>query len=410
MDIEIITIGDELLIGQVVDTNSAWIAKELNKIGFRVVQKVTVGDTESAIIEAIEAASRRVNLALLTGGLGPTKDDITLRSLCRYFGCSLHFSEEVFANIEQLFGFSGRSMNELTRMQAMVPDKATVIMNRVGTAPCTWFEKDNFTLVSMPGVPSEMKWLMSNEIIPRFKQRFPQQTIIAHRSYRITGFTESALALRIAEFENALPATLKLAYLPQGGSIVLRLSAYGAISDNELTLACARLEACLQGHILAADDSPLEQLVGNSLRAAGATVSIAESCTGGAIAAALTSVAGCSDYFLSSVVSYSNNVKMNVLGVKYETLKAHGAVSREVVEQMAYGVMQLTGSDYAVATSGIAGPGGGTLNKPVGTVWLAVANRKCITSKEFHFTTDRNENIRRTVNLALIMLNNELKL
>jgi len=412
MDIEIITIGDELLIGQVVDTNSAWIGREVNKIGFRVVRRTAVGDDEEDILAALEAASRRAPVVLLTGGLGPTKDDITLRTLCRYFDCRLHFSEEVMANIEQLFGRSGRAMNELTRNQAMVPDKATVIQNRVGTAPCTWFERDGLTLVSMPGVPSEMKWLMSNEIIPRLHNRFRQDTFIKHRSYRISDFTESALASYIADFEDNMPSGIKLAYLPQAGSIVLRLSAY---SDSEtacneaMTLVCRQLETCLQGHIISDDDSPLEAVVGRMLKSAGATVATAESCTGGAIAAALTSVAGSSSYFLGSIIAYSNTVKMNTLYIYPATLKAFGAVSKEVVEEMAMGALQAIGSDYAIATSGIAGPSGGTPLKPVGTVWISVASRRKVVSKEFHFAGEREHVIRRAVNSGLLMLCNAVR-
>jgi nicotinamide-nucleotide amidase len=415
MDVEIITVGDELLIGQIVDTNSSWMGRELNRHGFRVVHKTVVGDEEKSILDAIEAASKRVGVVLMTGGLGPTKDDITLQALCKRFGCTLHFSDEVYANIVQLFSRSGRAINELTRLQSMTPDKATIIQNRVGTAPCTWFEESGLILISMPGVPSEMEWLMSNEVLPRLCRRFPTDMVINHHSYRITGFTESQLAIYIADFEDSLPSCIKLAYLPQGGSIVLRLSEYVETAEKKnndekqtetstLKEACRQLEALLQKHIVAIGDSPLENVAGERLRAAGKTVATAESCTGGAIAVALTSVPGSSDYFLGSIVAYSNTVKIKLLGVKKETIEINGAVSREVVEQMSQGVVSATGSDYGIATSGIAGPGGGTASKPVGTVWIAVAKHNKVISKEFHFGNTRSANIQRTVNAALAML------
>jgi len=408
MDIEIITIGDELLIGQVVDTNSSWMGKELNSIGFRVVRKTAVGDDADAIVRALNDARQRVRIVLMTGGLGPTNDDITTRTLCDYFGCGMHFSDEVFANIEQMFSRSGRTLNELTRNQAMVPDDCTVIQNRAGTAPCTWFERDGLTLVSMPGVPSEMKWLMTNEILPRLQKHFARDLFIRHQSYWVTGFTESALGIHLADFENNLPPQVKLAYLPQAGIIRLRLSVYcssAVDADADILLSSRQLEDCLQGHILSGEDKNLEVIIGDRLRAKSATVATAESCTGGAIAAALTSVAGSSDYFIGSVIAYSNSVKKHVLGVSEVDLEKHGAVSREVVEQMAKGVMKLTGSNYAIATSGIAGPGGGTTDKPVGTVWIAIAGKdNTLISKQYTFGLIREQNIQRSVNMALLLL------
>ncbi|MDR2680664.1 MAG: competence/damage-inducible protein A [Tannerella sp.] len=407
MTVEIITIGDELLIGQVVDTNSAWMANVLNDAGFRVVRKATVGDEANDIVKAIDEARRRVPVVLLTGGLGPTKDDITLKTLCRYFDSGMHFSEEVYENIERIFRNRNFQMNELTRNQAMVPDKAVVIRNEAGTAPCTWFEDGGGVLVSMPGVPYEMKWLMSNEVIPRLKKKFHQDVFIKHRTCWVAGYPESMLALELADFEQNMPPFVRLAYLPQPGIIRLRLSAYhGDEKTAAETLASlqTQLREILNDHIIAEEDKSLETLTGERLRAGGLTVGTAESCTGGAVASLLTSVPGSSDYFIGSIVSYANAVKHKVLGVPEEDLVRYGAVSRQVVEQMARGALKVLGCDYAIATSGVAGPGGGTPEKPVGTVWIAVAGNGNVTAKEYHFTVHREVNIQRTVNMSLLML------
>lgn len=407
MDVAIITIGDELLIGQVVDTNSAFMANVLNDNGFQVVCKIAVGDKKEDIVSAIDIAKGKADIVLMTGGLGPTKDDITLRTLCDYFGCQLHFSEAVYANIERLFARNGRVMNPLTRNQAMVPDQSIVIQNQLGTAPCTWFERDNFVLVSMPGVPFEMEWLMTNEIIPRLKEKYQRDIYIRHQTYWVSGFSESALALLLEDFEDQLPSFVKLAYLPQLGIIRLRLSLYAARADEAEQTLCelkVRLETLLGDHIVADKDINPEVLVGGKLREHRVTVGTAESCTGGAIASLLTSVPGSSDYFQGSVVSYSNAVKQHVLGVSSIDLDKNGAVSKPVVEQMAQGALRVLGCDFAIATSGIAGPGGGTDEKPVGTVWIAVASKEKVISKVYTINTNRTQNVKRAVNLSLLML------
>lgn len=414
MTVEIITIGDELLIGQVVDTNSSWMAKILNENGFKVVRKVTVGDEADDITKAIDDARKKVSIVLLTGGLGPTKDDITTKTLCKYFDSELHFSDEVYENIVKLFHLNGRVMNELTRNQAIVPSKATIIQNAMGTAPCTWFEQDGGILVSMPGVPYEMKWLMENEIIPRLKKRFHRDLYIKHQTCLVTGYSESALALKLTDFENKMPSFVKLAYLPQMGIIRLRLSAYcedEKIAEEAINTLKWQLEEILKGNIIVEEDKNLEVLVGEYLRSKKRTVGTAESCTGGMIASLLTSVPGSSDYFLGSIVSYANEVKHNLLGVDSHDLEKYGAVSRQVVEQMAKGALKVLGCDYAVATSGIAGPGGGTPEKPVGTIWIAMANKEKVISKEYHFNTisTRENNIQRTVNFSLLLLLEELR-
>lgn len=412
MTVEIITIGDELLIGQVVDTNSAWMGSLLNDNGFEVVHKTVTGDKAKNIVSAVNAAGCRADVILITGGLGPTSDDLTLHALCDCFGASLRFSEEVYVHIEKIFSRRNLTMNELTRNQALVPDKATVIRNEAGTAPCTWFERDGKVFVSMPGVPAEMKWLMTHEVIPRLKKRFRQDLYIKHETCWVTGYTESALAIELADFEKRLPSFVKLAYLPQAGIIRLRLSAYSRTSEEaETTLAALRkeLEQRLHGQINPEGDKDIEVLIGERLRARGQTVGTAESCTGGAIAAALTSVAGSSDYYVGGVVSYSNALKHKLLNVSETDLERYGAVSRPVVEQMARGALRVLGCDYAVATSGLAGPGGGTAEKPVGTVWIAVAHGDDVVSNEFRFSNVRDQNIRRTVNMSLLMLLNEMR-
>jgi len=407
MDVEIITIGDELLIGQVIDTNSAWMGQCLGDEGFRVVWRTTVGDVEEDMLEAFNRAMQRADIVLVTGGIGPTNDDITKKTLCKYFGCGMHFSDEVFENIQRIFNRSNRKMNELTRNQALVPDNCTVVQNRVGTAPCTWFERDNRVLVSMPGVPSEMKWLMSNEIIPRLKTRFNQNLFIRHQTCWVAGFTESALAIKLTDFEKQLPSFVKLAYLPQPGLIRLRLSAY-AEKEEEAIVAIAeqreKLHAILAGNILVEEDKVIEVQIGEILREKHLHIGTAESCTGGHIAGMITSVAGSSDYFVGGIVSYSNEVKHRVLGVSEESLSKYGAVSQEVVEQMVAGATRVLDCDCAVATSGVAGPGGGTEEKPVGTVWIAAKLKDKTVSECFHFGTIRDQNIQRASNMALLML------
>jgi nicotinamide-nucleotide amidase len=411
MKVEIITIGDEILIGQIVDTNSAWMAVELNKAGFGLEQITSVHDREDHIIQALDLALGRADVVLFTGGIGPTKDDITKQTLCKYFDSSLVFNEDVYRHIEDLLSHRRRAINELTRSQAMVPEKAKLIPNKVGTAPITWYEKDGKVIVSMPGVPYEMKTAMSDEIIPRLQKKF-QTPEIVHKTVLVRGIPESALAITIAEWENNLPESIHLAYLPNFNLVKLRLSAESSTPgllkiqmEQELT----KLRNILHDAILAEDDVPAEQLIVERFTKRGLTLSTAESCTGGTLAHLITSVPGSSAVFKGSVVAYSNEVKTNVLRVDASLLQSAGAVSSEVAEAMAMGVKHLLQTDYAMATTGIAGPGGGSVEKPVGMVWIALAFPGGVISKEYRFSLDRKLNIERTTQTAMLLLLDHLR-
>ncbi len=404
--IEIITIGDEILIGQIVDTNSAWMATELNKSGFDVVQITSVHDNENHITSSLNNAMQRADVVLLTGGIGPTRDDITKHTLCKFFDCKLVYNADVYHDIENLLKYRSRAMNELTASQAMVPEKCTVIRNPVGTAPVTWFEKDGKVVVSMPGVPYEMKNAMSTEIIPRLKSKF-RTPVIIHKTVQVYGYPESALALKIENWENALPDNIHLAYLPNYGIVRLRLS---GSSENSLALEFSinqqidLLKQILGEAVVATSDDPLEVITGKLLAENNMKLATAESCTGGNIAHILTTVPGSSAYFSGGVVAYSNEIKVNLLGVSASDLSAYGAVSKQVAEQMAEGIKKITGADIAVATTGIAGPSGGTVEKPVGTVWIAVNCKNQTSSREFKFNGTRQIIIERTTQAALLMV------
>lgn len=407
---EIITIGDELLIGQVIDTNSAWIGQELNKIGIEVLRVVSIRDREKEIIEAIDDAMKRVNIVLVTGGLGPTKDDITKQTLCKYFQTELVFSEEVFENIKRVL--AGKiPMNALNKSQAMVPKDCTVIQNPVGSASVSWFERDDRVLVSMPGVPQEMTTVMTESILPRLQEKF-KTDVIMHQTFLVKNHPESVLAEKLEPWETALPECIKLAYLPKLGIIRLRLTGRGQNEEKIKTLLSiekGKLEEILGEDIVSEEDVPLEVLVGELLKMKKLTVSTAESCTGGSIAARLTAIAGSSEYFNGSVVAYSNDVKMSLLHVSPDTLRQYGAVSEETVIEMVKGAMEALKTDCAIATSGIAGPGGGTPDKPVGTVWIAAGYKNEIHTYKQETNRGRAMNIERAGNNALLMLRDLLK-
>ena len=407
MNVEIIVIGDELLIGQVTDTNSGWIARELNHIGWEVTEITTVRDRSREITDALNSSFGRVDVVLMTGGLGPTKDDITKQTLCDYFGGKLVFDESVFANVEAIFRRRKLTMNDSTRNQAYVPNMCTVIQNPVGTAPVMWFERNGKVLVSMPGVPTEMKTVMKEVVISRLREYFQDHSSILHRTCLVKDFTESRLSETLSDFEAQLPACIKLAYLPTPGVIRLRLTARGdeesylqKIIDDEFF----KLRTILGSHLFCGSDTTLAGALGSILAERGETLATAESCTGGNIAHEITRIAGSSVYFKGSVVAYSNEVKTRVLNVSSEILSGFGAVSRETVLQMVSGVQRLLSSDCAIATSGIAGPDGGSVEKPVGTVWIAVRYGERSEVECFCFEGDREQVIARATQSALLML------
>jgi nicotinamide-nucleotide amidase len=403
----IITIGDELLIGQTIDTNSAWMAQELNKLGVWVMRRIAVGDVWDEIWKALDEEGRHAQIILITGGLGPTADDITKPLLNEYFGGTLVVDEGALQNVKDIFEkYINRPMLDVNLKQAEVPNVCTVIPNKRGTAPGMWFEKNGKVFISMPGVPNEMKGMMSDYVLPRLPEMFALPAVV-HRTLLTAGLGESYIADRIKDFEAALPPHIKLAYLPNFGMVRLRLTATGK-NETAITAEIDRLFDTLQTHLqdvmVINEDKTLEEAIGIILAKNNRTLSTAESCTGGYISHLITSVPGSSIYFLGGIVSYDNAIKENVLGVKSDTLDTHGAVSEETVLQMASAVKGLMKTDYALAVSGIMGPGGGTEEKPVGTVWIAVAGRNGSHAKKFHTRYNRNRNIEVTAINALTML------
>jgi len=408
---EIITIGDEILIGQIVDTNSAWMGEQLNLAGIKVHQITSVSDNAEHIIKALDEAKSRVDLILITGGLGPTKDDITKHTLVKYFNTSLRFDEDVFQHVKNLFARFGREVTDINKKQAEVPETCTVIHNANGTAPGMWFEQDEKVFISMPGVPYEMKRMMLSEILPRLKQKFSLPAIV-HRTILTQGVGESFLSEMIADWENSLAGkNIKLAYLPSPGMVRLRLSTSGgdeSVLKRNVDDKIIELNKIIPQYIYGYEKDKLEEIAGKLLKEKKQTLSLAESCSGGLIAHLITSVPGSSAYFMGGVVSYSNESKTNQLGVKKETLEKHGAVSEETVTEMALGAKDKFNTNWAVATSGIAGPDGGSDEKPVGTVWIAIAGPNGIKTKKFQLGGDRERNIAVTAITALNMLRKEL--
>ena len=395
--VEIINIGDELLIGQVVNTNASWLATQLNKAGFNVSRITIIPDNNEQILEALAEAGARANIILITGGLEPTKDDITKKALCEFFNTSLVFDEPSYKNVEEIFSYYGLKVTEVNRKQAEIPQKCTPIRNESGTAPGMWFEKNRKIFVSMPGIPMEMKLMTKKFIIPELKKIFITEAIV-HKTVLTQGVGESSLAKFIEDWENDLPMHIKLAYLPQPGIVRLRLTAVGKQKSKlakDIKNLFSELHKIIPDLIYGYEDDKLEIIVGDLLKGKEKTLSTAESCTGGYIAHLLTSIQGSSNFFIGSVVAYSNEIKENVLGVKQETLIKHGTVSEQTVTEMAQGVQKSTGSDYAIAVSGIAGPDGGTTEKPVGTTWIAVLTPEKTLAKRFLFGKNRERNIRK---------------
>ena len=403
MRAEIITIGDELLIGQVVDTNSAWMAERLNEYGIELYQITSVHDERTAIIKALDEAFGRVDIVLTTGGLGPTKDDITKQVLCDYFGTHLIESASVRAHIYDLYKDRPDVLNRLTATQWLVPETATILENRVGSAPLMVFNKESQLLASMPGVPYEMKIAMDEQILPYIsRQLSATRNQIIHRTLQVTGIPESSLAILLEDYENSMPQGLHLAYLPKDGIIRLRLSSYGELTEEEMTYWFAELKRLTADYLIADTDEPLEVIVGRMLKERHQTISTAESCTGGKLASLLNKHAGSSAFYYGSIISYDNSVKEQVLGVPAELIKAHGVVSEEVVRVMAGSVRKILNTNYSIATSGIAGPTGGSEEKPVGTVWIAWATPEGTTAECFHLGKLREQITDRACMKALI--------
>jgi nicotinamide-nucleotide amidase len=395
---EIIAIGDELLYGQIMDTNSHWISQELDAVGVRVVRKTTVGDNRTDILTAFEEASKRANLILITGGLGPTQDDLTKPLLAEYFGCEIVEVPEAVAAVSAYFTRRGREMTRLNILQGHLPTCCTYVPNEVGTAPGMWFEQKGCYWMSMPGVPHEMKKLVKDFVLPKLSQVF-DLPVIYHKLIKTAGIGESWLADLIKDWENALPSHIRLAYLPSLGHVKLRLTAFG----KDKNLLAAEVEQQIQhvlplisSYVYGYDEETLETAIGKLLKNAEKTLALAESCSGGYISHLITTVPGSSNYLRGTVVPYHNDLKEQVLGVSSATLAQHGAVSEETVREMATSVKKLLGSDYGLASSGIAGPDGGTPDKPVGTVWIACAGPDFVEAKLLQLTQDRMINIQLT--------------
>lgn len=407
MEVSIIAIGDELLIGQVVDTNSGWIAQEITPYGWRVKSVRVVADNANEIKKAVSDAFNETNIVLTTGGLGPTKDDITKQTLCDFFGGELIYDKEVEKNVLEVVAKRSLKINPLTAAQAYVPSSCRVIQNKVGTAPIMWFEKNGKVLVSMPGVPFEMQEMMHTEVFPQLKKKFQKDETVELKTFIVIGYSESLLAAALEEFENNLPKEIHLAYLPKPGLVRLRLTGVSKNGDDltaKMEQAEQSLKQTLGESIICDKDMTVAEILGSLLTKKQFTVSTAESCTGGNIAHEITAVAGCSSYFKGTVVAYANEVKQNVLGVSQETLEKEGAVSEPTVRQMVEGVAQKLHTNCAIATSGIAGPGGGTDEKPVGTVWIAAtANGKTV-SELYHFAGNRSRVINHATTMAQLML------
>ncbi len=406
MKAEIINIGDELLIGQVINSNASWMAAELDHAGLKTVRITVTADDKQDIWSALKQAADRADIILLSGGLGPTKDDITKKTLAEYFNSQFIFHEPTFQQVKAIFAARKFPITEINRQQAEIPEKCTPLFNKNGTAPGMWFEENGKIFVSMPGVPFEMKAMMTEQVIPRLQKKF-NLGVIFHKTIMTTGIPESILAAKIEKWENTLPTYIKLAYLPQPGIVRLRLSAAGKDRENlevEVKKYCAKLNKIIPEAIYGYDDVSLEETVGKLLVKQSKTISTAESCTGGYIAHLITSIAGSSRYFTGSIVSYANEIKINNLNVHPQTIKQYGAVSRQTVEAMAKGVLKKFNTDYSISVSGIAGPDGGTPEKPVGTVWIAISSKNGVYSQQFHFGEHRGRNIRRSALAALNML------
>ena len=404
--VSIITIGDEILIGQIVDTNSAWLGQKLNNLGLDVVEIITIRDKASEIVRVLSSAIQKSNLILITGGLGPTKDDLTKTTLAEYFGTTLKRNINVENWVRSLFERFGKEILDVNLQQADLPENCEVLWNELGTAPGMLFRKNGKIVVSMPGVPYEMKHIFVERLTPFLAKEFTASEIV-HKTLMTAGIGESFIADKIHDIESSLPDFVKLAYLPRPGTVRLRLSARGTerkVLVEELEKASSLISERVGRNHYGYDEESLEEAIGKKLRERGETLVTAESCTGGNIAAMITSIAGSSDYFLGSVVSYSNQLKTEILKVQEKTLKEFGAVSEQVVLEMAEGMKSLTRASYSLSISGVAGPGGGTEEKPVGTVWICVKSEFKTKTRNLNFGGKREQIIERSSRLALYML------
>ena len=408
MNAIIVTIGDEILIGQTIDTNSAWMGNQLSSLGINVSEIRSIKDSREAILETLAATEKSAaNLVLITGGLGPTKDDITKHVLCEYFNTKLKRNREVLEKIEDFFSSRNRDILETNRQQADLPEACAVLLNDMGTASGMWFERSNTIFVSMPGVPYEMKHLMSDKVLPKIKNKFDLPSIF-HKTIMTEGVGESFLVEIIKDWEESLiNEDIKIAYLPSPGQVRIRLTSEGNNLEKIKTKVLRKtekLKLLISENIFGEDDIFMEQALGNYLIENNKTISTAESCTGGYLSHLLTSISGSSAYYKGSIIAYSNDIKTRFLGVHSKDIEDHGAVSKIVVEQMAINAKRKFNTDYALATSGVAGPDGGTEDKPVGTVWIAFAFENEVISKKFHFEKNRERNIRRSALAAMSML------
>lgn len=405
MNAHIISIGDEILIGQIVNSNAAWMGEELNKVGVNVEQIVTISDDREAIKNAVAQAEKSADIILLTGGLGPTKDDITKKTLAEYFGLAMAYHPASFENIQELFAQYGREADDRYKVQAEMPVGADILMNKVGTASGMWFKQNGKVTVSMPGVPREMKYLMTEEVLPKLQKHFNTPTIL-HKTLLTSGKGETDLSDLLEEVEEQLPQNIKLAYLPNTmkGQVRLRLTAKGEdrkALEEELEKQANKISTLLGPLVFGEEQQTLAGAIGLLLKEKGATLGTAESCTGGNVAQHITAVAGCSSYYKGSIVAYANETKTKFLGVKTATLDEYGAVSEQTIKEMLQGTIQNLGVDYAVATSGIAGPGGGKPDKPVGTIWIAVGDKNKVFAKCLQLGNNRERNIQMTTTIVL---------
>jgi len=403
---EIIAIGDEILYGQTLDTNSHWISQQLDLLNIKVHQKTTIGDTEEHILTTLKEAESRADIILITGGLGPTTDDLTKPCLAKYFNVGLTLNEEALEEITTLFNRAGRTMTIQNEKQAELPDNCEKISNTMGTAPGMWFEERGKVFMSMPGVPYEMKIMMERDVLPRLSKKY-QKDVIVHRIVKTVGIAESRLADMIKDWQAALPSDQKLAYLPTHGQVKLRITGTG-VSEKDIKAGIQKsidqLLPIIDRYVFGYDEDELEAVIGTMLKAKNASIATAESCTGGNVAAAITKVAGSSAYFMGSVIAYDNAVKENLLGVSPSDLEEHGAVSEDVVKQMAEGVRKKLKTDVGISTSGIAGPGGGSEEKPVGTIWFGYSDGEKTVAKKMNFTKNRELNIKFAAVFALNMI------